>query len=415
MGLAQVLATSDGAVDVYGLQRIGEKRDGAWAYALGDALGSLRQWTDDGASVSYAVGYTPFGVELWEGGSTASAWGFTGEWFDSALGQLYLRARSYAPTLGRFTARDPWFGDVYDPSTLVQDYAYVQGNPLRWVDPTGMVGQRWWENMLRNPHWRQVFLDSAARHNHGSTGLDNLGFAAVLASVVLIEGGHLGGDSPERWKAAISRIIGPRAGIVRIPIVACVKRIEIAYNSRILPYRSPRWLDPSIDPIARLQQLVDPDGEGMSEGIVNINPEAIGQAQAAPVEIYRYDTSELYRGLAPLLRVWRGQEQWIEYLAASFEMVTIRAENLGVSLEPRTAESESGETFPESVRAFSQWHKEGMVQAFGEEGNWWSREELAKSDSESWVNGVLLKQEDANDYFNGVARHWWAARKGLEE
>lgn len=41
-GLAQVLTTSDGARDVYGLGRIAEVRGGVWVYPLGDALGSVR-------------------------------------------------------------------------------------------------------------------------------------------------------------------------------------------------------------------------------------------------------------------------------------------------------------------------------------------------------------------------------------
>ena len=58
-GLAQVLGTSDGVLDVYGLGRIGEQREGEWAYGLGDALGSVRQWTDGNGQVTYAGGYAP--------------------------------------------------------------------------------------------------------------------------------------------------------------------------------------------------------------------------------------------------------------------------------------------------------------------------------------------------------------------
>jgi len=130
--LAQVLATSDDAVDVCGLQRIGEKRDGAWAYALG----SLRQWTDDGASVGYAAGYTPFGVELWEEGSTASAWGFTGEWHDPSAEMVYLRARWYDAVRGRFPSVDPLYPDPLDPRSL-NPYPYATNDPVRFVDSTG--------------------------------------------------------------------------------------------------------------------------------------------------------------------------------------------------------------------------------------------------------------------------------------
>jgi PKD repeat protein len=50
-------------------------RDGEWAYSLGDALGSVRQWADGSGAVTYAGGYTPFGMEMWQTGSAASAWG----------------------------------------------------------------------------------------------------------------------------------------------------------------------------------------------------------------------------------------------------------------------------------------------------------------------------------------------------
>jgi hypothetical protein len=64
--LAQVMATSDGALDLYGLGRIGELQGGEWAYPLPDALGSVRQWTGDAGNVDYAAGYTPYGEELWQ-------------------------------------------------------------------------------------------------------------------------------------------------------------------------------------------------------------------------------------------------------------------------------------------------------------------------------------------------------------
>ena len=93
--LAQVLATSDGARDLYGLARIAEVRGGAWAYPLGDALGSVRQWTDKTGNVTYAAGYAPYGETLWQVGSTESAWGFTGEWWDADVELLYLLSLAF--------------------------------------------------------------------------------------------------------------------------------------------------------------------------------------------------------------------------------------------------------------------------------------------------------------------------------
>ena len=67
----------------------------------------MRQWTDSGGYVTYTGGYTPFGVGMWQEGSTASSWGYTGEWWDADAGLLYLRTRWYAPGVGRFITRDP--------------------------------------------------------------------------------------------------------------------------------------------------------------------------------------------------------------------------------------------------------------------------------------------------------------------
>ena len=130
-GLAQVLATGDGARDVYGLGRIAEVRGGAWAYPLGDALGSVRQWTDDAGNVTYAAGYAPYGETLWQVGSTQSAWGFTGEWQDAALELTYLRARWLDSHTGRFTQRDPLATSSF--------YRYASNNPINRVDPTGYI------------------------------------------------------------------------------------------------------------------------------------------------------------------------------------------------------------------------------------------------------------------------------------
>ena len=136
-GLAEVLSTSDGALYLHGLHLIAERRSGVWWYPLGDALGSVRQWTDDGGSVTYAGGYTPFGVEMWQEGSAASAWGYTGEWWDGDAALLYLRARWYVPGVGRFTQRDVWEGDWLRPQSL-HAYVYVENNAVNLTDPMGM-------------------------------------------------------------------------------------------------------------------------------------------------------------------------------------------------------------------------------------------------------------------------------------
>ncbi len=49
---------------------------------------------------------------------------------------LYLRARWYDATTGRFNRLDPFFGNLTDPQSL-HKYAYVHGDPIQGIDPTG--------------------------------------------------------------------------------------------------------------------------------------------------------------------------------------------------------------------------------------------------------------------------------------
>ena len=68
--------------------------------------------------------------------SRLSSLGYSGEHFDAAAQQQYLRARFYNPANGRFNRLDPFAGNMQDPQSL-HKYAYVHGDPINGVDPTG--------------------------------------------------------------------------------------------------------------------------------------------------------------------------------------------------------------------------------------------------------------------------------------
>jgi RHS repeat-associated protein len=61
---------------------------------------------------------------------------YSGEQFDSKIGQQYLRARYYDPATGRFNRLDPFFGNLNDPLSL-HKYLYVHNDPINGVDPSG--------------------------------------------------------------------------------------------------------------------------------------------------------------------------------------------------------------------------------------------------------------------------------------
>ncbi|MDX1601158.1 MAG: RHS repeat-associated core domain-containing protein, partial [Anaerolineales bacterium] len=140
-GLTQVLADGTNTY-LYGPStgsgqglRIGEEQPGGWQYHHGDALGSVRQLTNDSAAVSLTRAYKPFGSTLTSTGSASTNYAFTGEWADGT-GLVYLRARYLDPAQGRFFQPDPWPGDTLRPQSL-NGYPYVVNNPVTWVDPSG--------------------------------------------------------------------------------------------------------------------------------------------------------------------------------------------------------------------------------------------------------------------------------------
>jgi hypothetical protein len=69
--LIQVL--SDGTTTyTYGLGRISQQSGSTPEYFLGDALGSVRQMTDQTGAVTYAAAYDPYGVVTQSGGVSQS-------------------------------------------------------------------------------------------------------------------------------------------------------------------------------------------------------------------------------------------------------------------------------------------------------------------------------------------------------
>ncbi|MCP4537630.1 MAG: RHS repeat-associated core domain-containing protein [Chloroflexi bacterium] len=158
-GIPEMLSSGDNRYQdnlyLIGHDTLGQSANGRWAYYLPDALGSIRQTTDDVGAVSGSREWTPFGVEV---GRARGGLGYTGEWLDSYTEFNYLRARWYAPSVGRFTSRDLWPGRYQQPLTM-NPYLYALANPTMYVDPSG-YGPEWWERMLQDDTWRTVSSDN---------------------------------------------------------------------------------------------------------------------------------------------------------------------------------------------------------------------------------------------------------------
>ncbi len=141
-GLTQAL--SDGTNHyIYGVDRIAQV-NAATEYFLGDALGSVRQLTDESGEVTYASAYDPYGVTTSTVGASQTVYGFTGEFASNDL--VYLRARHYSPGMGRFLTRDTWAGNYNRPLSLNR-WNYVGGNPVNLTDPSGLFPPAWCQMM----------------------------------------------------------------------------------------------------------------------------------------------------------------------------------------------------------------------------------------------------------------------------
>ena len=103
-------------------------------------MGSNIVLTDDNQNVLVRYEYDVFGAIRSETGTSDDTRKFTGKEFDADSNLYYYGARYYDPYIGRFTQRDP-IGDG------VNWYAYTYNNPLKFVDPTGML-----------PDWVEKFI-----------------------------------------------------------------------------------------------------------------------------------------------------------------------------------------------------------------------------------------------------------------
>ncbi|MHB8492025.1 MAG: RHS repeat-associated core domain-containing protein [Solirubrobacteraceae bacterium] len=97
-----------------------------------DQLGSTRLISDSSGHGVATYAYTPYGGVSSSSGTATTPFLFAGEYADKDSGLYYLRARYYDPATAQFLTRDPAVAATMSP------YAYVAGDPLNSVDPTGL-------------------------------------------------------------------------------------------------------------------------------------------------------------------------------------------------------------------------------------------------------------------------------------
>ncbi|MGM0508879.1 MAG: RHS repeat-associated core domain-containing protein, partial [Fusobacteriota bacterium] len=117
------------ARNLFGIQR---KAGGATYQYVKNSHGDVEQVLGSGEQ-NYE--YDDYGKIL-KGAGSSNPFRYSGEYTDDESGMQYLRARYYNPSIRRFTTEDTYKGDPSDPLSL-NYYAYVKGNPLKYVDSSG--------------------------------------------------------------------------------------------------------------------------------------------------------------------------------------------------------------------------------------------------------------------------------------
>ena len=101
-------------------------------------LGSTMKLTDAAGEVKASYTYGPYG-ELLSGDSSLTDYLYNGSCgvITDPNGLLYQRQRYYNTEIKRFINQDVLTGSITNPLSLNR-YAYVQGNPVSYVDPFGL-------------------------------------------------------------------------------------------------------------------------------------------------------------------------------------------------------------------------------------------------------------------------------------
>ncbi len=107
--------------------------------ALHDMRGSIAALVDaESGELVQETEYSAFGEVVSHGGAaegTYHPFGFAGGLYDPSTRLTRFGARDYDPYAGRWLARDPilWDGGLWNL------YDYVGGEPINWVDPSGLA------------------------------------------------------------------------------------------------------------------------------------------------------------------------------------------------------------------------------------------------------------------------------------
>ena len=124
-------------VYTYGLDLISQRESNGTVYFFGyDGHGSTRLLMSSTGAIADTFAYDAYGILIASNGPPLTAYLYAGEHWDAAIGQYYVRRRTWSPETGRFLTSDPCEGLQSDPLSL-HKYLYAHANPVNMIDPSG--------------------------------------------------------------------------------------------------------------------------------------------------------------------------------------------------------------------------------------------------------------------------------------
>ncbi len=148
-----IMKNTNGSVKkyVYGLGLIGEDDNGHFKTYHFDYRGSTVAITNESGAITDRFAYDTYGKQISHTGNSFIIFGYNGR--DGVItdvnGLLYMRSRYYSPELRRFVNADVLHGNISSSPSLNR-YAYVNGNPVSYVDPFGLEGEDGFWNKIKS-------------------------------------------------------------------------------------------------------------------------------------------------------------------------------------------------------------------------------------------------------------------------
>ena len=134
-----------------------------------DGHGSVVNISNESGKSIKSYDYDAFGVELNKDANDTNLFRYCGEQYDNETDSIYLRARYYSPSVGRFTTEDTYWngsnriygdkeykdGEIKYPditASLQAEnlYVYCMGNPIKYIDKNGFTSEVEAEKIIKD-------------------------------------------------------------------------------------------------------------------------------------------------------------------------------------------------------------------------------------------------------------------------